>query len=345
MSCTIVIPHKDRLDHLRWSLRSLKAQRTQYHFEVIVVDDGSKMLPENDIDPNDLPANTRFINQDNKGAGSARNAGWLASRQDIIIFLDCDQIVSPNFVENHMASFQQTTASFIQLGTRRHLRPEYKVDLDHIKQAPCHPDERVWFFRKTSFNLANLEIAWHLGFSHNMSVRRKDLTLHGGFDEGFIGWGFEDCELSYRMKTSGVPPVLNPTIEACHQSHHQRMTPQKFQLWLKNLNYFIKIHPNADVDSQKALIPACDPLNPHRVPWSKALLQMETLLRLGAGRTLPSTPLKETLCLSLDDLNVAATSDDCAQSRVLVSPRDIGLFIHAQLDPTLREVRIFWQRA
>jgi GT2 family glycosyltransferase len=341
MSCTIVIPHKDRLGHLRWTLRALKMQTTQHYFDVIVVDDGSEVRPDMVLKPSDLPVNIRFINQNNMSAGSARNAGWMASDQDIVIFLDCDQIVSPRFVENHLVPFHQTPASFVQLGTRRHLKPDYKVDLNTIRQEQCHPDERIFFFRKTSFNLANLEITWHLGFSHNMSLRRRDLALYGGFDESFIGWGFEDCELTYRMKHAGVPPVLNPAIEACHQSHSQRMTPQKFQLWLKNLSYFMKKCPTADVDVQKALIPVCDPAVRPSIRWTNALLQMETLLRLSRERPLQHDPLSDVACVGLDDLYALASSPDCDQKRALIAPTDISLFIQSQLDPALREVRIF----
>jgi GT2 family glycosyltransferase len=341
MSCTIVIPHLDRLDQLRWTLRSLKFQTTDFHFEVIVVDDGSKALPQDYLGPSDLPADIRFINQSNKGAGSARNAGWSASTQDIIIFLDCDQIVSPRFVEHHMAMFQKTSASFVQLGTRRHLKPTYQIDLKTVRNEPCRPDERIYFFRKVSFNLANHEIAWHLGFSHNMSIRRKDLVRCGGFDESFTGWGFEDCELTYRMKCAGVPPVLNPGIETCHQFHDQRISPQKFQRWLENLTYFMQKYPNSEVDSQKALIPACDPSQRPRLSWTTALLRMESVLRLGVGRPLQSTPSVETRCLSLEDLHRVATSEDCAQRRAVVAPQNFDLFLQSQLDPALKEVRLF----
>jgi GT2 family glycosyltransferase len=341
MSCTIVIPHKDRLDHLRWSLRALKTQATQYHFEVIVVDDGSDIRPEKAISRSDLPTRIRFINQDSKGAASARNAGWRASQEDVIIFLDCDQIVSPRFVENHLTPFERTSTSFLQLGTRRHLGPSYQVDLKTVRTQRCHPDERIFFFRKTSFNLANLEIAWHLGFSHNMAIRRTDLVAHGGFHENFIGWGFEDCELAYRMKAAGVLPVLNPSVEACHQSHVQRMTPEKFQSWLRNLNHFMRKHPTADVDTQKALIPVCDPSNRTSGKWLNGLLQMETISRLSAGRALQTTPTREVICSSLADLHAVATSGDCPATRAIISPQNTDLFFQSQLDPALREVRVF----
>jgi glycosyltransferase involved in cell wall biosynthesis len=153
MSCTIVIPHKDRLAHLTWCLRALKNQITQTPFEVIVVDDGSKVLPVNGITPGNFPENIRFINQNNKGAASARNAGWMASEQDFIIFLDCDQIVSPRFVQNHLITFQQTQAHVMQLGTRRHLKPNLKIDLKTVRDEKCYPDERLFFFRKASWRL------------------------------------------------------------------------------------------------------------------------------------------------------------------------------------------------
>lgn len=343
MSCTIVIPHKDRPTHLRWTLRSLKAQKTDHNFEVVVVDDGSEVRPQTQLSRADLPDNTRFIHQNNAGAGSARNAGWKTSKKDIIIFLDCDQIVSPSFINAHMQPFLDDIRPFMQLGTRRQLVRDAKLDLNAMDKLTARPDERIQFWRKTSFNFRNLAVGWHLGFSHNMSFRRRDLELYGGFDENFTGWGFEDCELTYRMQKNGVLPVLTLSALAYHQFHVQGMTGEKFKRWRLNLNYFIDKYPCSDVSLQEILAPIVDPMNKGPVSWQSGLLHMETIARLKQGRELQGLPTNDVECNSLEDAQKLVKRKDSARIRALLPSWNPKLFHNLQLNPEYSELRIFFR--
>ena len=44
----------------------------------------------------------------------------------------------------------------------------------------------------------------------NLSIKKKELDAIGGFDRGFVGWGFEDTFLGAKLIANGnyVVPVL-----------------------------------------------------------------------------------------------------------------------------------------
>jgi GT2 family glycosyltransferase len=90
----VVIPTFRRPQMLRNLLDSL-ASGTEIPDEVIVVDND----PESSVDPDDLPSDVKLVDA---GFGinvtAARNAGWRASRSDICIFVDDDNVVDPHCI-------------------------------------------------------------------------------------------------------------------------------------------------------------------------------------------------------------------------------------------------------
>jgi len=340
--CSIVIPYKDRIDLLRWTLRALRQQKTKRIFEVVVVDDGSEFSPRKQLSKKDLPKKISFLKQENKGSAAARNTGWLQAKGEIVIFLDCDQITKPDFVENHCALFDAVDQPLLQIATRRNLPSTAQIKLSAMADVQFLRDERMHFFQNTSFNMGNLESAWHHCFSHNISTQRENLIRHGGFDSGFRGWGFEDCEIGYKFKKAGVPLVLSPGPITFHQYHEQRMNPDKFALWKDNLNYFIAKHDNAEVDAQKILVSATDPENHTAPKWKIALLQFENILRLQRQRRLTDAATNRQKISTYDGLRRLAETKDVYQTMALVDRKDLGLIGKAQLDPILKEVRLFF---
>lgn len=341
MDCCVVIPYKDRFRPLVWTLRSLSKQRTKYQFEVLIVDDGSDVDPQPEVlETKDIGSHVRFIRQNNAGAAKARNTGWTNTNADIVIFLDCDQIVGPNFIQNHVSAFRRSPHQFMQLGLRRHLPPTAKIDLDNLGDIPGYKDERTEFFARTSYSLNNIEIAWHLGFSHNMSFRRADLQRIGGLNEDFTGWGFEDCELVYRFAQSGVPPILNPAVGAYHQAHTMGMSHKNFRSWLENLKKFKQLHPSVEVAAQDILITSTNPDKNPSLKWTRTLLQMEAMVRLSVGRPIQSKAKGQVRCETKAELLKLANSGDAETIVAHVPKDDIRLIVDAQLDPALKEVRM-----
>jgi len=101
---SVVIPCYRAAATLGRAVGSVLAQ-TQAPAEVIVVDDASDDATPQVIVA--LPSSIkRILLSENRGAGSARNAGWQAATQEFVAFLDADDAWHPRKLEVQVAWMQ-----------------------------------------------------------------------------------------------------------------------------------------------------------------------------------------------------------------------------------------------
>lgn len=94
---SIIIPAFNSGRHLADTLESVLSMRNT-DWECIVIDDGSK---DNTIEiVRQFPV--KLITQKNAGACAARNRGFQESKGDYIQFLDADDLLSPNKIEEQL---------------------------------------------------------------------------------------------------------------------------------------------------------------------------------------------------------------------------------------------------
>jgi len=108
MKLSIVIPTYNVEKYIEKTIKSLLAQ-TENEFEIIIVDDGSTddtlkvleaVLKENDLTKKDVLENIKLVKKDNGGVSSARNVGIEVASGKYIMFLDGDDYVAKDLVEN-----------------------------------------------------------------------------------------------------------------------------------------------------------------------------------------------------------------------------------------------------
>ena len=106
---SVIIPAFRAAGYIADTLASVFSQ-TDRDIEVIVVNDGSPDTPQL-IDAL-APWRSRliYLEQDNAGAGAARNAGLAAARGDLVAFLDADDRWLPGFLESQVRFLQQHPA-------------------------------------------------------------------------------------------------------------------------------------------------------------------------------------------------------------------------------------------
>lgn len=98
LDASLIIPTYNRKQSLVELLDSLTKQTIEFNrFEVIVVDDDSTDGTEQ-ISQAPYPFNLRLIRQANQGSAIARNTGAAQAKGHLLIFLDDDMLVEPDYV-------------------------------------------------------------------------------------------------------------------------------------------------------------------------------------------------------------------------------------------------------
>src|SRR5688572_30305419 len=103
MEASIIIPTYNRLEKLRSCLMALSIQTyPATGFEVIVVVDGSTDGTLEMVSQLKTPYVLRAIRQSNSGQPTALNRGAAKAAGRILIFIDDDIMVAPQFVAEHL---------------------------------------------------------------------------------------------------------------------------------------------------------------------------------------------------------------------------------------------------
>jgi glycosyltransferase involved in cell wall biosynthesis len=259
---------------LRAALQCLSEQTYQGPLEVIVCDDGSRSdlaavvkaaVPR-------LRADLKYIWHPHRGyrVSAARNNGIRAARGDLLVFLDGDMLVPPDFLERHRACHDRERT--LVCGTRRtyEIARRDRVTLDLIRRCgrPCAPNEA-----EEQLRWAATPESWMALISANFSAPRAPEIL---FDEHFQGWGSEDRELAYRLVIRHqFRLVATAAVEAVHvrwASNAQIYDPfitgdeQALVEFLANKLYLRDLYPDADLSPMFRLLTRCY-LDPERDRW------------------------------------------------------------------------------
>ena len=214
---SVVICFYERLDHLRCCLDSI--QLSSEHFdEVIITDDGScenivsrlkKMIQSYDFP-------VRHIWQGKKGFrnAAARNNGIRHARGDYLFFFDCDFLVLPLTIPQHLkrAKHGRFVAGGYKNMDEATTREAFHstLTIDFINRLDKRFPERPLIKTHRRFIKRTLLMRFHLAppskqsLGGHFSIHKNDLERVNGYDENFVGWGGEDEDLGIRLVRAGI---------------------------------------------------------------------------------------------------------------------------------------------
>jgi glycosyltransferase involved in cell wall biosynthesis len=195
LEATVIIPTYNRKDSLGQCLNSLVAQAFRpERFEVVVADDGSTDGTAQIADQS-FPFPLRYIAQPNRGSAAARNAGAEQARGNILIFLDDDMLVGPDYVGG-LAAEHRAYARVVGMGTERPYLPKDASPFTRIyaemnATPPTAP--------------AGAFVDFTACVTNNLSVQRDAFCEIGRMQDiagdGPTWWG--DVEFGYRARQRG----------------------------------------------------------------------------------------------------------------------------------------------
>jgi GT2 family glycosyltransferase len=209
-SAEVLIPHHNRVDSLRDTLKALRRQT--HRVPVQVVDnsssDGTLEMLESEFAE---VACTRL--EANLGFGAALNRAADGSNADVLVFLNNDAVPGERFCEELLAAQAASGAEMVAACLRR-------------------PDGRI---ESLGVEVDRSLIAYDIAYGEELEgaverhpdpplapsggaagFAREAFRAAGGFDEGFFAY-LEDVDLGIRMRMLGMRCVLAPEAIAVHE--------------------------------------------------------------------------------------------------------------------------------
>lgn len=202
---SIIIAIFNRKDELFELLNSLSHQ-TDKDFEVIIVDDGSKiaLLPTVELFEEQL--DIQFFRKDNSGPGLSRNYGAKRAKNDWLVFVDSDVIVETDYIENIKKNLTENPADAFGGADKAH------KGFNLMQKAISYSMTSV--FTTGGIRGNKNAVTKFQPRSFNMGVNKEIFLKVGGFSEMRIG---EDPDLSMTLWENNYTTKFYDNIGVYHK--------------------------------------------------------------------------------------------------------------------------------
>ncbi len=220
MFFSIIIPLYNRPQEIRELLETLVLQ-TYKGFEVLVIEDGSKLDAAAVIEDFKNRLDLKYFVKENEGQGFSRNYGFERARGDYFIIFDSDCLIPSDYLEivNREISTQKPDAYGGPDAAHDSFSPIQKA-ISYSMTSPFTTggirggEKRIGDFHPRSFN---------------MGLSRQVYEKTGGFIITRLG---EDIELSIRIHKMGFKTGLIPEAKVYHKRR------SSFLQFYKQIHFF-----------------------------------------------------------------------------------------------------------
>ena len=213
LSFSIIIPVYNRPEEIDELLQSLIRQ-TYKNFEVIIVEDGSKIKADKIVDKYRQKLEIQYFYKENSGPGQSRNYGMEKANGNYFIILDSDVIVPPAYVK--------TVADYLK---------HHPIDAfggpDAAHKNFTALQKAIDFAMTSVFTTGGIrgkaeKLEKFHPRSFNMGISREVFQKTGGFSKMRFG---EDIDLSIRIIKNNFKTAL---IKEAFVYHKRRNTIKQF---------------------------------------------------------------------------------------------------------------------
>lgn len=235
---SIIIPTFNRSNILNITLACLCNQITNFNFEVIVADDGSKEQIVDVVRSYEDKLDIKYVRQKDYGYQlcAVRNLGIRTAKYSYVAILDCDMAPLIDWVESYVTELLIDDDCAL-IGPRKYVDtlkfkgsdflkdPKFITSLPEVLSSnktsatqvqEVTKDWRLEHFEKTdALRLCDSPFRYFSG--GNVAFSKKWIERVGWFDEEFTHWGGEDNEFGYRLFKAGCFFKYVPGGMAYHQ--------------------------------------------------------------------------------------------------------------------------------
>ena len=233
---SVIIPAYNQAKYLRDAIDSVLNQTFQ-DFEIIIVDDGS-IDETHDVVFSYNHTRITYIHQKNEGSSSARNTGIIASNGNYLAFLDADDLLLPNKIENQIVAFDNNPSLILVLSGWDFVDENGSI-ISRIRPWEKNP---------------NLDLeSWLIGIPfviHGALFRRDCFETNGMFDATLTD--SEDWDLFIRIASSRNLMAWTKQILCSYRIHSSNMTrdPDRLSQKIRVLDNFFNSTFSNQVDDE-----------------------------------------------------------------------------------------------
>lgn len=208
---SIIVPIYNVYPYLQFCLESI-ANQTYLNFEVLLINDGSRDNSK-DICLEFVKKDTRFkyIEQKNAGLSASRNTGIINSKGEFITFIDGDDFIDPNYLEELYYATLKTDSEIV-IGNYKEFNEEDNNYYIH-----------VFDYREEYYNQKELlkkrgvefETSWGILF-HKRLFENILFPVDKCIGDSFTNYKLfmESCKTSYIHKDSYVHRIRKGSLSA-----------------------------------------------------------------------------------------------------------------------------------
>ena len=246
----VILSTYERPKNLRRALLSIAHQRdAPCLFELVVCDDGSLDETISIVDKFarsvDFPVRMTTHRHDGFQLSRSRNEGVAVSSAPYLLFTDGDCVLPPDHIAKH---WELCDKGFVVAGDCYRLDKETSETINDevirsgaFVQMTTHAEHtRVSrkALRARVYQMLRLSMRPRLS-GINIGLWRADFEKINGFDEQYVGWGMEDCDLQRRLERAGVrTKTILPWTAVYHLWHPTVPSFSRNGEGTENLKYY-----------------------------------------------------------------------------------------------------------
>lgn len=230
MGFSIIVPVYNRPEEMEEFLASWTEQQGEHTFEILVIEDGSKVDCRAVVERYQDRLPLRYFYKANSGPGDSRNFGMQQATYDYFLIFDSDCVIPSDYL-NQVALELQT--QYVDFFGGPDAAATYFNPLQKAISFAMTSVLTTGGVRGSTADVSNFQPR-----SFNMGISRAAFKQSGGF--GLIHPG-EDPDLVLRLWKLGFKSRLFPQAKVFHK---RRIS---FELFEKQVNKFGKTRPILDL--------------------------------------------------------------------------------------------------